>query len=94
MSYHKVTIAGINTSELTVLTESQKIALLRDYQQTHDKKIRDTLIKGNLRLVLSIVQRFAGRGEDVDDLLRPDDLRRAAPAPAGLSPYQGQPFAA
>lgn len=70
MSYHKVTIAGINTSELTVLTESQKIALLREYQQTRDKKIRDTLIKGNLRLVLSIVQRFAGRGEDVDDLFQ------------------------
>lgn len=70
MSYHKVTIAGINTSELTVLTESEKIALLREYQETHDKRIRDTLIKGNLRLVLSIVQRFAGRGEDVDDLFQ------------------------
>ena len=70
MSYHKVTIAGINTSELAVLTESEKIAMLREYQETHDKRIRDALIKGNLRLVLSIVQRFASRGEDVDDLFQ------------------------
>lgn len=70
MSYHKVTIAGISTSELTVLTEDEKIALLREYQQTRSKAVRDKLIKGNLRLVLSIVQRFAGRGEDVDDLFQ------------------------
>ena len=70
MSYHKVTIAGISTSELTVLTEAEKIALLREYQQTKSKAVRDKLIKGNLRLVLSIVQRFAGRGEDVDDLFQ------------------------
>ena len=70
MSYHKVTIAGINTAELTVLTEEQKMELLREYQQTRSKAVRDKLIQGNLRLVLSIVQRFAGRGEDVDDLFQ------------------------
>jgi RNA polymerase sporulation-specific sigma factor len=70
MSYHKVTIAGISTAELTVLTEAEKTALLREYQETHSKSVRDKLIKGNLRLVLSIVQRFAGRGEDVDDLFQ------------------------
>ena len=70
MSYHKVTIAGINTSELTVLSEEEKMQLLREYQATHRRDIRDKLIKGNLRLVLSIVQRFSGRGEDVDDLFQ------------------------
>ncbi len=70
MSYHKVTIAGISTAELTVLTEAEKTELLREYQKTHSKAVRDKLIKGNLRLVLSIVQRFAGRGEDVDDLFQ------------------------
>ena len=70
MSYHKVTIAGISTADLTVLTEAEKIGLLREYQKTHSKAVRDKLIKGNLRLVLSIVQRFAGRGEDVDDLFQ------------------------
>lgn len=70
MAYHKVVIAGINTSELTVLSESEKIALLREYKETGSRRVRDKLIKGNLRLVLSIVQRFAGRGEDVDDLFQ------------------------
>ncbi len=70
MAYHKVVIAGINTAELTVLSESEKISLLREYQETGSRSIRDKLIKGNLRLVLSIVQRFAGRGEDVDDLFQ------------------------
>lgn len=70
MAYHKVVIAGINTAELTVLSESEKISLLREYQETGSRSVRDKLIKGNLRLVLSIVQRFAGRGEDVDDLFQ------------------------
>lgn len=70
MAYHKVVIAGISTSELTVLSEEEKMSLLREYKETHSKKVRDRLIEGNLRLVLSIVQRFSGRGEDVDDLFQ------------------------
>ena len=70
MGYQKVVIAGINTAELTVLSEAEKMALLREFKETGSKAVRDKLVKGNLRLVLSIVQRFAGRGEDVDDLFQ------------------------
>ncbi len=70
MAYNKVVIAGINTSELTVLKESEKIALLKEIKATGSKAARDKLIKGNLRLVLSVIQRFTGRGEDVDDLFQ------------------------
>ncbi len=70
MAYHKVMISGINTSELTVLKEEEKMALLREFKETGSKTARDKLINGNLRLVLSVIQRFAGRGEDVDDLFQ------------------------
>lgn len=70
MSYNKVVISGINTSKLTVLKESEKIALLREIQETGSKEARDRLISGNLRLVLSVIQKFANRGEDVDDLFQ------------------------
>lgn len=67
--YNKVEICGINTSELKVLTESEKMALLRQIQDG-DQTARDRLIGGNLRLVLSVIQRFAGRGENPDDLFQ------------------------
>ncbi len=70
MAYHKVVISGINTAELTVLREEEKIALLRELKETGSKAAKDKLIEGNLRLVLSVIQRFAGRGEDVDDLFQ------------------------
>ena len=70
MAYHKVVISGINTSELTVMKEDEKMALLREFKETGSKAARDRLIQGNLRLVLSVIQRFAGRGEDVDDLFQ------------------------
>ena len=70
MAYNKVVISGINTSELTVLKESEKTELLREIQKTGSKEARDKLIKGNLRLVLSVIQKFTGRGEDVDDLFQ------------------------
>ncbi len=70
MPYHKVVISGINTSELKVMSEEEKMKLLKEFKQTGSKAIRDKLIKGNLRLVLSVIQRFAGRGEDVDDLFQ------------------------
>lgn len=70
MAYHKVVISGINTSELIVLKEDEKMALLREFKETGSKAARDKLINGNLRLVLSVIQRFAGRGEDVDDLFQ------------------------
>lgn len=70
MAYSKVVISGINTSELKVLKEEEKIRLLREIQETGSKEARDKLIKGNLRLVLSVIQKFTGRGEDIDDLFQ------------------------
>ena len=70
MAYSKVVISGINTSELTVLRESEKIELLKEIKATGSREARDKLIKGNLRLVLSVIQKFTGRGEDVDDLFQ------------------------
>ncbi len=70
MAYQRVVISGINTSELTVMKEDEKMALLRELKTTGSKAARDKLIQGNLRLVLSVIQRFAGRGEDVDDLFQ------------------------
>lgn len=69
-AYQRVVISGINTSELTVMKEDEKMALLRELKATGSKAARDKLIQGNLRLVLSVIQRFAGRGEDVDDLFQ------------------------
>lgn len=69
MQYNKVEICGINTSQLKVLKESEKIELLRKAHDG-DKQARDELINGNLRLVLSVIQRFANRGENMDDLFQ------------------------
>ena len=69
MQYGKVEICGINTSEITVLKESEKIELLRK-ARAGNKAAREELIKGNLRLVLSVVQRFQNRGESMDELLQ------------------------
>ncbi len=70
MAYNKVVISGINTSELTVLKEEEKMELLREIKATGSKEAKDKLIKGNLRLVLSVIQKFTGTGEDVDDLFQ------------------------
>lgn len=69
MHYNKVEICGVNTSTLKVLKESQKEELLRKVK-AGDKSARDELICGNLRLVLSVIQRFTGRGENLDDLFQ------------------------
>ena len=69
MQYNKVEICGVNTSKLKVLTEEEKIELLRRVKKG-DMKARDELISGNLRLVLSVIQRFTNRGENLDDLFQ------------------------
>lgn len=69
MYYNKVEICGVNTSTLTVLTEEQKTELLAR-SKAGDAKAREQLISGNLKLVLSIVQRFLNRGENLDDLFQ------------------------
>ena len=69
MFYNKVEIAGVNTSNLKVLKESEKTELLKRVREG-DMEARDELIRGNLRLVLSVIQRFMGRGERADDLFQ------------------------
>ena len=69
MQYNKVEICGVNTSKLTVLTEAQKIELMQK-MHTGDRQAREKLISGNLRLVLSVIQRFTNRGENMDDLFQ------------------------
>jgi len=60
-------ICGVNTSKLPVLTSEEMERLFRAMHQG-DKEARQKLIEGNLRLVLSVVQRFTNRGENLDDL--------------------------
>ena len=67
--YNKVEICGVNTSTLAVLTEKEKMRLLK-LARDGDKQARETLVSGNLRLVLSVIQRFSGRGENPDDLFQ------------------------
>lgn len=69
VQYNKVEICGINTSQLKVLKEEEKMELLKK-AQAGDVKARNDLIEGNLRLVLSVVQRFSNRGENMDDLFQ------------------------
>jgi len=67
--YNKVDISGINTSSLTVLSGKEKQKLL-EKAVNGDRNARTKLINGNLRLVLSVVQSFACRGENPDDLFQ------------------------
>jgi len=69
MYYNKVEICGVNTSKLKTLTDEEKRELLIR-TKAGDSAARDELIYGNLRLVLSIIQRFSGRRENVDDLFQ------------------------
>jgi len=66
---NKVEICGVNTSRLPVLTSSQMDELFKRIKQG-DKKAREEFIQGNLRLVLSVIQRFGNRGENADDLFQ------------------------
>ncbi len=65
----KVEICGVNTSKLPTLAAAETRSLLQR-ARSGDKRARESLIAGNLRLVLSVIQRFAARGENVDDLFQ------------------------
>ena len=67
--YNKVELCGVNTAELPILSEQEKRDLLTR-ARAGDKKARQSMIEGNLRLVLSVVQRFSQRGENMDDLFQ------------------------
>ena len=68
-NYNKVEICGVNTSTLPVLKEDEKIQLLKA-MRAGDTTAREKLISGNLKLVLSVIQRFSSRGENPDDLFQ------------------------
>lgn len=67
--YNKVSICGVDTGKLPVLRETQNEQLLKR-TRAGDNNARDELINGNLRLVLSVIQRFTNRGENLDDLFQ------------------------
>ncbi len=69
MHYNKVEICGVNTSKLKVLSDAEKKELLEKIKDG-DAEARQKLIDGNLRLVLSIIQRFTNRNENLDDLFQ------------------------
>lgn len=73
MQFNKVEICGVNTAQLKVLTEAEKRELLdtiRNGTPAQAKIAREKMINGNLRLVLSVIQRFTNRGENLDDLFQ------------------------
>ena len=73
MQYNKVEICGVNTAKLKVLTEAEKQKLLKivkEGSEKEKKRAREELTNGNLRLVLSVIQRFTNRGENMDDLFQ------------------------
>jgi len=65
----KVEICGVNTAKLPVLSNEEKQELLVKIKNG-DNEAREKFIQGNLRLVLSVIQRFGGRGENADDLFQ------------------------
>ncbi len=70
MALNKVEICGVNTSKLPVLKAEEMHQLFLAMQSQKDPQARQKLINGNLRLVLSVIQRFSNRGESVDDLFQ------------------------
>ena len=66
---HKVELAGVNTAKLKVLKGEETQRLLRQAREG-SAAAREELIAGNLRLVLSVIQRFSNRGENMDDLFQ------------------------
>ena len=69
MHYNKVEICGVNTAKLKVLNDDEKRDLLLKVK-IGNLSARDELINGNLRLVLSIIQRFSSRSDNMDDLFQ------------------------
>ena len=69
MPAYKVEICGVNTAKIPILKEEEKEALFIRIKQG-DLKARETYIKGNLRLVLSVIKRFSGNAENADDLFQ------------------------
>ena len=91
--YNKVELCGVNTGQLPVLTEAEKRQLLT-LAHAGDKAARARMVEGNLRLVLSVVQRFAQRGENLDDLFQVGciiTLKKCFPAATTWTPTGWKP---
>ena len=71
---NKVEICGVNTSKLPLLSKKEKEELFLKIKEG-DEEARNKFINGNLRLVLSVIQRFGGRGESSDDLFQVGCIR-------------------
>lgn len=69
MQNNVVVICGVDTSKLKVLKEDKKIELLKQ-ARNGNRQAREELINGNIKLVLSVIQRFTNRGEPLDDLFQ------------------------
>ena len=69
MALNKVMICGVNTAKLPLLSDDEKTELFIRIEQG-DKEARNQLIEGNLRLVLSVIQRFSNVSENADDLFQ------------------------
>lgn len=70
MAKYKVEITGIDTNRIQILTNEETMDLLKKYNQTKDKYYKDKLVKGNLKLVLSVVNRFQKRTDNLDDIFQ------------------------
>lgn len=70
MGKNKVEIVGIDTNKLKVLTSEQSLTLLKRYRESHDKEDLEALVNGNLKLVLSIVNKYNKRNEAMNDLFQ------------------------
>ena len=66
---NKVEICGVNTAKLPVLSNEEKSELLKEIKNGN-KEAREKFVNGNLKLVLSVIKRFYGRGENLDDLFQ------------------------
>ena len=69
VNYNKVEICGVDTTKLPVISEKEKLELIRK-ARLGNKNAREKMITCNLRLVLSVVQKFSNRGENLDDLFQ------------------------
>ena len=69
MARHKVEICGVNTANIKVLSNDEMIELFKKYK-SGDKSAKDTIINGNLKLVLSILRKYNNRVENMDDLFQ------------------------
>jgi len=70
MAKNKVEINGINTNKIKVLTHKDMVYLFSELKKTKSKQIKDTLVNGNLKLVLSILQKYQGKCDNLDDLFQ------------------------